>query len=383
MSSTEGKPIECLAAVAYEANKPLTIEKITVEPPKTHEIRVKILDSALCHTDAYTLSGADPEGLFPCILGHEASGEVESVGPEVTDFTPGDHVILLYTAECGECSFCKSPDTNLCVAVRSTQGKGVMPDGTVRFKNSKGEPIHHFMGCSSFSEYTVVADVSAVKIDKNFPTDKAALLGCGVTTGYGAALKTANVQEGSSVAIFGAGAVGLAVAQGAKARKASKIIMIDTNPNKKTWAMEFGATDFVNPLTDLAKDETIVSKLCSMSPDGYGIDYTFDCTGNVQVMSDALMASRRGTGVSVIIGVAKSGEVASIRPFFLVTGRTWKGTAYGGIKGRSEMNQLIQDHEDGKLKLSEFITHRRKFSEINEAFHDLHQGDCLRTTFSF
>lgn len=378
---SEGKPIQCKAAVSYEAGKPLVVEEITVDAPKAHEVRIKIANTAVCHTDAYTLSGVDPEGLFPCILGHEGSGIVESVGEGVTNVKPGDHVIALYTAECKECKFCKSGKTNLCSSVRATQGKGVMPDGTSRFHNKKGETLYHFMGCSTFSEYTVVADVSVVAIDHSAPLESVCLLGCGVTTGYGAAVKTANVQEGDTVAVFGCGTVGLSVVQGAAQRKASKIIAIDTNDQKKDFCFQFGATDFVNPKTDLKDGETIVSKLIDMT-DG-GLEHTFDCTGNTKVMRDALEACHKGWGQSIIIGVAAAGEEISTRPFQLVTGRVWKGSAFGGIKGRSEMGGLIEQYQKGELKVDEFITHKRNFDEINQAFDDLHKGECLRTVLNF
>ncbi|XBW37687.1 hypothetical protein QEN19_003271 [Hanseniaspora menglaensis] len=389
-----GQPIECNAAVAYAPNKPLTIEKIIVEAPKVDEIRVKVLKSALCHTDAFTLSGEDNEwpasDFKPVILGHEAVGVIESVGPEVTDLSIGDHVIMLYTAECGECKFCIDNRTNLCIKVRSTQGKGVMPDGTTRFKNLKGEPIYHFMGCSAFSEYTVVSKHSAVKINKEFNLEQAALLGCGVATGFGAAgykgigaaKKGNQITKGSSVAVFGLGAVGCSVLEGAKAAGAKKIIAIDTNDNKEAWAKEFGATDFVNPLK-LKEGENIVSKLVSMSDDGFGIDFTYDCTGNVNVMNDALMASARGTGISTVIGVAPAGAQISVRPFYLIVGRTWTGIAYGNIKGKSEMTELIQASDSGDLSLDKYVTHRREFTDINTAFEDLHSGDCLRTVFNY
>lgn len=379
--STAGKPIKCTAAVAYAAGQPLTVEEITVDPPKQHEVRIKITHTAICHTDAYTLSGTDPEGAFPCILGHEGAGIVESVGPDVTNVKVGDHVIALYTAECGECKFCKSGKTNLCGSVRATQGKGVMPDGTSRFHNDKGESLLHFMGCSTFSEYTVVADVSLVAVDPTVSLEKLCLLGCGVTTGYGAAIKTANVQKGDNVAVFGAGTVGLSVVQGAKARGANKIIVVDINSDKKQWSFDFGATDFINPTTDLNDGETIVQRLTDMT-DG-GLEYTFDCTGNVKVMRDALEACHKGWGESIIIGVAGAGQEIATRPFQLVTGRVWKGSAFGGIKGRSEMGGLIKDYQAGKIKIDEFITHKRPFVEINQGFEDLHHGDCLRTVLDF
>ncbi|KAG0668527.1 S-(hydroxymethyl)glutathione dehydrogenase [Maudiozyma exigua] len=378
--STVGKPIECKAAISYKPKAPLVIDTITVDPPKAHEVRIKIVNTAICHTDAYTLSGNDSEGMFPCILGHEGSGIVESVGPDVTTVKVGDHVIPLYTAECGVCKFCKSGKTNLCGSVRATQGKGVMPDGTVRFHNSKGEALYHFMGCSTFSEYTVVADVSVVAIDPTAPLESVCLLGCGVTTGYGAAIKTADVQKGDTVAVFGAGTVGLSVVQGAQSREASKIIVVDINDNKETVSRQFGATDFVNP-TKLPEGQTIVDKLIEMT-DG-GLEFTFDCTGNVQVMRNALEACHKGWGQSIIIGVADAGKEISTRPFQLVTGRVWKGSAFGGIKGRSEMGGLIKDYQNKKLKVDEFITARRTFDEINEGFEDLHNGTCLRTVLKF
>lgn len=380
MSATEGKPITCVAAVAYKVAAPFTIEQITVDPPKAHEVRIKIVNTAICHTDAYTLSGKDAEGLFPCILGHEGSGVVESVGEGVTNVKVGDHVIPLYTAECGKCKFCLSGKTNLCGSVRETQGKGVMPDGTSRFHNSKGETLFHFMGCSTFSEYTVVADVSVVSIDPTAPLESVCLLGCGVTTGYGAAVKTANVQKNDTVAVFGAGTVGLSVVQGAVAREASKVIVIDINDNKETVSREFGATDFVNPMK-LANGQTIVQKLIEMT-DG-GLDFTFDCTGNTDVMRDALEACHKGWGQSIIIGVADAGKEISTRPFQLVTGRVWKGSAFGGIKGRSEMGGLIKDYQNNKLMVDEFITARRPFTEIDQGFEDLHNGTCLRTVLKF
>ncbi|SSD59641.1 probable S-(hydroxymethyl)glutathione dehydrogenase [Saccharomycodes ludwigii] len=380
-SSTTGKPIECTAAVAYEPNKPLTIEKIFVDPPKSHEVRVKVKYVALCHTDAYTLSGADPEGLFPCVLGHECAGIVESIGPNVTNVKVGDHVILLYTAECGECKLCKSGKTNLCNSVRATQGKGVMPDGTSRFHDKNGKTLYHFMGCSGFSEYTVVADVSLVAIDPQAPLDKVCLLGCGITTGFGAAIKTANVQKGDNVVIFGAGAVGLSVVQGAKLRKAGKIIVVDVNANKKNWATQFGSTDFINPNTDLKKGQTIVDKIVEMT-DG-GVDYSFDCTGNVKVMRDAFECCHKGWGKCVLIGVAASGQEFSTRPFHFIIGKVCTGCAFGGFHGRSEMGGLIKDYQEGKLKVDEFITHRRSFDEINTAFEDLHTGECLRTVLNY
>lgn len=352
----------------------MSIEEITVDPPKAHEVRIKITNTGVCHTDAYTLSGVDPEGAFPAILGHEGAGIVESVGEGVTNVQVGDHVIALYTAECKECKFCKSGKTNLCGAVRETQGKGVMPDGTSRF-HCKGKDLFHFMGCSTFSQYTVVADVSVVAIEKKAPLESVCLLACGVTTGYGAATVTANVQEGDNVAVFGAGCVGLSVIQGAALRKAKKIIAVDVNNSKKEWAEKFGATDFVNP-KELPEGTTIVQKLIEMT-DG-GCDFTFDCTGIVEIMRDALEACHKGWGQSIIIGVAAAGKEISTRPFQLVTGRVWKGSAYGGIKGRTQLPGMVQDYMNGKLKVDEFITHQQDLDHINTAFEDMRKGDCIR-----
>jgi len=371
--STEGQIIKCKAAIAWEAAKPLSIEEVEVAPPKKDEVRIKILYSGLCHTDVFSMSGDDPEGVFPSILGHEGGGLVESIGQGVTDVKVGDHVIPLYTAECKECKFCKSGKTNLCGAVRTTQGKGLMPDGTTRFK-CKGKDIYHFMGCSTFSEYTVVSKYSVVAITEKAPLDKACLLGCGVTTGYGAATITAKVEQGSNVAVFGVGCVGLAVIQGAAANKAGKIIAIDTNDDKKSWGESMGATDFVNPKS--LQGQTIVEKLVEMT-DG-GCDYTFDCTGNVTVMRQALEACHKGWGLSTIIGVAAAGKEISTRPFQLVTGRRWGGSAYGGVKGRSQLPGLVDDWLAGKLKVDEFVTSTGTLDKINEGFDAMKKGTCIR-----
>jgi S-(hydroxymethyl)glutathione dehydrogenase/alcohol dehydrogenase len=345
-----------------------------VAPPRAHEVRIKILHTGVCHTDAYTLSGVDPEGAFPVVLGHEGAGIVESVGEGVTNVKVGDSVIALYTPECRECKFCKSGKTNLCGKIRETQGKGVMPDGTSRFK-CNGKELLHFMGCSTFSQYTVVADISVVAVDPKAKPDRTCLLGCGITTGYGAATITANLQEGDNVAVFGAGCVGLSVVQGAVERKANKIIVVDANDKKEEWGQKFGATDFVNP-TKLPEGTTIVSKLIEMT-DG-GCDYTFDCTGNVDVMRSALEACHKGWGTSVIIGVAAAGKEISTRPFQLVTGRVWKGAAFGGVKGRSQLPGIVDDYVAGKLKVDDFITHRHQLDKINTAFEDMKKGDCIR-----
>ncbi|CAI5756223.1 unnamed protein product [Candida verbasci] len=380
-SDSTGKEITCKAAVAWEAGKPLKIEEIIVEPPKAHEVRIKIHSTGVCHTDAYTLSGSDPEGAFPVILGHEGAGIVESIGEGVENVKVGDSVIALYTPECRECKFCKSGKTNLCGKIRSTQGKGVMPDGTSRFKTKDGKSLLHFMGCSTFSEYTVVADISVVAVNPKADFEKTCLLGCGITTGYGAATITANVQEGDNVAVFGGGCVGLSVVQGCKERKCNKIIVVDLNDKKKEWAEKFGATDFVNPKTDLKEGQSIVDKLIEMT-DG-GCDFTFDATGNVQVMRDALEACHKGWGQSIIIGVAAAGKEISTRPFQLVTGRVWKGAAFGGVKGRSQLPGIVEDYMQGKLKVEEFITHKHKLEDINKAFDDMHKGDCIRAVINY
>jgi len=330
------------------------------------------LHTGICHTDEYTRSGKDPEGVFPAILGHEGGGIVESIGEGVTDVQPGDHVIPLYTAECRQCKFCTSGKTNLCGSVRATQGKGVMPDGTVRF-HSRGQDIFHFMGASTFSQYTVVSKYSVVKINPKAPLEKVCLLGCGITTAWGAVTKLPGVAH-SSVAVFGCGCIGLGVINGAAHVGASRIIAIDTNPNKESWAKKFGAHEFINP-TDLG-DKKIQDHLIEVT-DG-GLDFTFDGTGNVNVMRAALESCHKGWGVSTIIGVAPAGTEISTRPFQLVTGRTWRGTAFGGIKGRTEIPGLVEDYLQGKMKVDEYVTHQRTLQDINEGFHDMHTGDCIR-----
>ncbi|KAB8249188.1 alcohol dehydrogenase, class III [Aspergillus flavus] len=360
------------AAIAWAAAEPLSVENVEVAPPKAHEVRIKILHTGVCHTDAYTLSGKDPEGAFPVILGHEGAGIVESVGEGVTNVKVGDYVIALYTPECGECKFCRSGKTNLCGKIRATQGRGVMPDGTTRFK-ARGKDLLHFMGCSTFSEYTVVADISVVAVTPSCPTDRSCLLGCGITTGYGAATVTANITEGSNVAVFGAGCVGLSIVQGAVKNKAGKIIVVDINDGKEAWAYKFGATHFLNPAR-LRK--TVQDELIDMT-DG-GCDYTFDCTGNVSVMRAALEACHKGWGESIVIGVAAAGQEITTRPFQLVTGRVWRGCAFGGVKGRSQLPGLVEDYLNGDLKIDEFITHRETLANINTAFEQMKQGDCIR-----
>lgn len=369
--------VKSKAAVAFAPGKPLEIVEIDVAEPKAKEVMVKILYTSVCHTDAFTLSGDDPEGVFPAVLGHEGAGVVVSVGEEVTSVKPGDHVIPLYTAECGECKFCLSGKTNLCSAVRETQGKGVMPDGTTRFSYN-GEPIYHYMGTSTFSEYTVVNEINLVKIDEEAPLDKVALFGCGVTTGLGAVKNTAKVEEGAITAVFGLGAIGLAVIQGLKKANAKRIIAVDTNPRKWALAKKMGATDFVNPKEF---DRPIQEVLVEMT-DG-GVDYSFECIGNVDVMRSALEACHKGWGESIIIGVAGAGKEISTRPFQLVTGRVWRGSAFGGVKGRTELPGMVEDFMNGEIDLESFITGQLDFEEINRAFDWLHQGESIRTILTY
>jgi S-(hydroxymethyl)glutathione dehydrogenase/alcohol dehydrogenase len=329
------------AAVAWGAGKPLTIEEVDLEGPKKGEVLIRIVATGVCHTDAYTLSGADPEGAFPSILGHEGGGIVEEVGPGVKSVKPGDHVIPLYTPECGECKFCKSGKTNLCQAIRVTQGKGLMPDGTSRF-SSKGKQILHFMGTSTFSEYTVLPEISVAKVSKKAPLEKICLLGCGITTGIGAVLHTAKVEPGSSVAVYGLGGVGLRVIQGAVMAKAGRIIAIDINPDKEEIARQLGATDFINPKD---YDRPIQQVIVDLT-DG-GVDYSFEAIGNVQLMRAALECCHKGWGESTIIGVAASGQEINTRPFQLVTGRVWRGSAFGGVKGRRQLPGSVKQYMDG------------------------------------
>ena len=370
-------PMKSRAAVAFKAGEPLQIVEIDVAPPKAGEVLIKITDTGVCHTDAFTLSGEDPEGLFPVVLGHEGAGIVVEVGEGVTSVKPGDHVIPLYTAECGECLFCKSGKTNLCTSVRATQGKGVMPDGTTRFSYN-GEPIYHYMGCSTFSEYTVVAEVSLAKINPNANPEQVCLLGCGVTTGLGAVSHTAKVQEGDTVAVFGLGGIGLAVIQGAKMAKAGRIIAIDTNPSKFDLAKTFGATDFLNP-KDF--DKPIQQVIVEMT--GWGVDHSFECIGNTEVMRSALECAHRGWGQSVIIGVAGAGQEISTRPFQLVTGRKWLGTAFGGVKGRTELPGMVEDAMSGKIQLEPFVTHTMPLDDINHAFDLMHEGKSIRSVIKY
>ncbi|NIJ76952.1 S-(hydroxymethyl)glutathione dehydrogenase/alcohol dehydrogenase [Xanthomonas campestris] len=365
------------AAVAFGPGKPLEIVEIDVAPPKAGEVLVRITHTGVCHTDAFTLSGDDPEGIFPSVLGHEGGGIVEQVGEGVTSVKVGDHVIPLYTAECRKCKFCLSGKTNLCQAVRATQGKGLMPDGTTRFSYN-GEPIYHYMGCSTFSEYTVVPEISLAVVNPQAPLEKVCLLGCGVTTGIGAVHNTAKVKSGESVAVFGLGGIGLAVIQGAVQAKAGRILAIDTNPGKFDLARSMGATDCINPKD---YDKPIQEVIVELT-DG-GVDFSFECIGNVNVMRSALECCHKGWGESVIIGVAGAGQEISTRPFQLVTGRVWRGSAFGGVKGRTQLPGMVEQSMKGEIDLDPFITHTMPLEEINEAFHLMHEGKSIRTVIHF
>ncbi len=365
------------AAVAFAAGKPLEIVEIDVAPPKAGEVLVKISHTGVCHTDAFTLSGEDPEGIFPTVLGHEGAGVVVEIGAGVTSLKPGDHVIPLYTAECRECKFCKSGKTNLCQKVRATQGKGLMPDGTSRF-SYQGKPIFHYMGCSTFSEYTVVNEISLAKINPAAPHEKVCLLGCGVTTGIGAVHNTAKVKAGDNIAVFGLGGIGLAVVQGARQAKAGRIICVDTNPAKFPLAKAMGATDCINPKDHQKPIQEVIVEMT----DG-GVEFSFECIGNVHVMRAALECCHKGWGESVIIGVAGAGQEISTRPFQLVTGRVWRGTAFGGVKGRTQLPGMVEDAMAGRIDLDPFVTHTMPLDRINEAFDLMHDGKSIRTVIHF
>jgi S-(hydroxymethyl)glutathione dehydrogenase/alcohol dehydrogenase len=365
------------AAVAWEAGQPLSIEMIDVEGPRAGEVLVRMVATGVCHTDAFTLSGEDPEGLFPAILGHEGGGIVEEVGPGVSGVAVGDHVIPLYTPECGSCSFCTSGKTNLCQAIRVTQGQGLMPDGSSRF-SIDGKMLHHYMGTSTFSEYSVLPEIALAKINPAAPLEKVCLLGCGITTGIGAVLNTAGVEPGASVAVFGLGGIGLSVIQGAVMAGAARIVAIDTNPDKFTMAGQLGATDFVNPKD---YDDPIQDVIVELT--GGGVDYSFECVGNVDLMRSALECCHKGWGESVIIGVAGAGQEISTRPFQLVTGRVWRGTAFGGVRGRSELPGYVDRYLDGEIRIDEMITHTMPLDDINQAFDLMHAGSSIRSVVSF
>ena len=369
--------IKSRAAVAWKAGAPLDITEVDVAPPKAGEVLVRIVATGVCHTDAFTLSGADPEGIFPSILGHEGGGIVEAVGEGVTSVAVGDHVIPLYTPECGKCKFCLSGKTNLCQAIRATQGKGLMPDGTSRFSKD-GETIFHYMGTSTFSEYTVLPEISVAKISKDAPLEKVCLLGCGVTTGIGAVMNTAKVEPGATVAVFGLGGIGLSAIIGAVMAKASRIVAIDVNPGKFEIAKQLGATDCINPLD---YDKPIQEVIVDLT-DG-GVDYSFECIGNVKVMRSALECCHKGWGESIIIGVAGAGEEISTRPFQLVTGRVWRGSAFGGVRGRSELPGYVERAQKGEIPLDTFITHTMGLNDINTAFDLMHEGKSIRTVIHY
>lgn len=365
------------AAVAWGPGQPLSIEEIDLEGPKAGEVLVKMVATGVCHTDAYTLSGSDPEGLFPSVLGHEGAGIVAAVGEGVTSLAEGDHVIPLYTPECRACKFCLSGKTNLCVKIRATQGKGLMPDGTTRFSKN-GKPIFHYMGCSTFAEYSVIPEIALAKVNAKAPLEKICLLGCGVTTGIGAVLNTAKVEKGSTVAVFGLGGIGLSVIQGAKMAGASRIIGIDINDAKWDMAKKFGATDFLNPKKF---DKPVQQVVIEMTE--WGVDYSFECVGDVKLMRAALECTHRGWGQSIVIGVAGAGQEIATRPFQLVTGRKWTGSAFGGVKGRTELPGYVNDYMAGKIKIDEMITYTLPLTEINKAFEHMHHGRSIRSVILF
>lgn len=365
------------AAVAWEAGKPLSIEEVDLEGPKEGEVLVRLVATGVCHTDAFTLSGADPEGAFPVILGHEGGGIVEEVGAGVTSVKPGDHVIPLYTPECGQCAFCTSGKTNLCQAIRVTQGQGVMPDGTSRF-SANGKQLLHFMGTSTFSEYTVLPEIAVAVVSKEAPLEKVCLLGCGITTGIGAVLHTAKVEAGATVAIFGLGGVGLSCIQGARMANAERIIAVDINPDKEEMARQLGATDYVNPAN---YDDPIQDVIVDLT--NGGVDYSFEAVGNTKLMRAALECCHKGWGESTIIGVAGAGQEISTRPFQLVTGRVWRGSAFGGVKGRSQLPGMVEDYMSGTIAVDPMITHTMGLEDINRAFDLMHDGESIRSVIHF
>ncbi len=366
------------AAVALEAGKPLELMEVNLEGPKAGEVLVEIKATGICHTDEFTRSGADPEGIFPAILGHEGAGVVLEVGPGVTSLKPGDHVIPLYTPECRECEYCLNPKTNLCQAIRSTQGQGLMPDGTTRFSMLDGTPIYHYMGCSTFANHTVMPEIALAKINPDAPFDKVCYIGCGVTTGIGAVINTAKVEIGSRAIVFGLGGIGLNVIQGLRLAGADQIVGVDLNEDKCDMARRFGMTDFVNP-SKVSGD--LVAHLVDLTKGG--ADYTFDATGNVNVMRTALESAHKGWGESIIIGVAPAGAEISTRPFQLVTGRVWRGTAFGGARGRTDVPKIVDWYMDGKIEIDPMITHVLSFDEINKGFDLMHQGKSIRSVVVF
>ncbi|MHB8237812.1 MAG: S-(hydroxymethyl)glutathione dehydrogenase/class III alcohol dehydrogenase [Acidithiobacillus ferrivorans] len=365
------------AAVAYGANQPLVVETVQLEGPRAGEVLVEIKATGVCHTDAYTLSGMDPEGLFPTVLGHEGAGVVVEVGPGVRSLKPGDHVIPLYTPECRECEYCLSGKTNLCQAIRDTQGRGLMPDGTSRF-SANGKPLYHYMGTSTFANYTVLPEIALAKIREDAPFDKVCYIGCGVTTGIGAVLYTAKVRPGDKVVVFGLGGIGLNVVQGARMAGADMIVGVDINPGKRDLAEKFGMTHFVNP-KEVEGD--LVPYLINLTKGG--ADFSFECIGNTTLMRQALECCHKGWGTSIIIGVAGSGQEISTRPFQLVTGRNWRGSAFGGAKGRTDVPKIVDWYMEGKIHIDEMITHTLPLEEINTAFDLMHEGKSIRTVLTF
>ncbi|GAB4189644.1 MAG: S-(hydroxymethyl)glutathione dehydrogenase/class III alcohol dehydrogenase [Thalassobaculales bacterium] len=362
------------AAVAWAAGKPLSVEEIEIGGPQPGEVLVEVMATGICHTDAYTLSGADPEGLFPAILGHEGAGIVREIGAGVTTLKPGDHVIPLYTPECRQCKTCLSRRSNLCTAIRATQGKGVMPDGTSRFR-CEGAPVFHYMGCSTFANFTVLPEIALAKVREDAPFDKICYIGCGVTTGLGAVIHTAKVWPGANVAVFGLGGIGLNVIQGARMVGADRIIGIDVNPGKRAMAERFGMTDFINP-DEIGRDK-VVQAVVDLT--GGGADFSFECIGNVHTMRQALECCHRGWGESIIIGVAAAGQEIATRPFQLVTGRVWKGTAFGGARGRTDVPRIVDWYMEGKINIDDLITHTMPLDQINTALDLMHEGTSIRS----
>jgi S-(hydroxymethyl)glutathione dehydrogenase/alcohol dehydrogenase len=365
------------AAVAYAADRPLVVETVQLDGPRVGEVLVEIKATGVCHTDAFTLSGSDPEGLFPTILGHEGAGIVVDVGPGVRSLRPGDHVIPLYTPECRECEYCLSGKTNLCQAIRATQGRGVMPDGTSRFSIG-GQPLYHYMGTSTFANYTVLPEIALAKIREDAPFDKVCYIGCGVTTGIGAVIYTANVRPGDNVVVFGLGGIGLNVIQGARMAGADRIVGVDINPDKRAMAERFGMTHFVNP-REVEGD--LVPYLVGITKGG--ADFSFECIGNVTTMRQALECCHKGWGTSIIIGVAGSGEEIKTRPFQLVTGRNWRGSAFGGARGRTDVPKIVDWYMEDKINIDDLITHTLPLAEINTAFDLMHRGESIRTVLTY
>ncbi len=369
--------MKTIAAVAWEPKQPLVVEEIEIEGPKAGEVLVRMVATGVCHTDAFTLSGEDPEGVFPCVLGHEGGGIVEEIGPGVTSLKVGDSVIPLYIPECRTCGNCQSGRTNLCTALNETEWSGLMPDGTVRYSKN-GKKIHHYMGTSTFAEYSVIPEIALAKINSKAPLEKVCLLGCGITTGIGAVLNTARVRPGSTVAVFGLGGIGLSVVQGAVMAKASRIFAVDINEEKFILAGQLGATDFINPKKHSQPIQEVIEEMTQG-----GVDYSFECIGNVDLMRAALESTRMGWGESIIIGVAGAGKVIQTRPFQLVTGRTWKGTAFGGVRGRTELPGYVDRYLQGQIEIDSMITHTMGIEDINHAFELMHSGKSIRSVIHY